>query len=166
MVWEFPRVPSICRIIIRAQNQGVLVDNQRGFHFEIFQSFFDGKWYLKHASRHWTGGVCKSNCDCNDKTYAQSSKTWEIALDGSGGKCGLYTKLMSDEGLALCYTQMNVEWEEALHCTHARIWKPCICNGPDNKRGKLDAKGVKCVFLGYCEDMKAYRLMCLKQEKS
>jgi len=36
---------------------------------------------------------------------------------------------------------------------------------PDEKRGKLDAKGTKCLFLGYCEGSKAYRLMCVQSKK-
>jgi hypothetical protein len=36
---------------------------------------------------------------------------------------------------------------------------------PDSKRGKLDAKGTKCLFLGYCEGTKAYRLMCVETRK-
>jgi hypothetical protein len=35
---------------------------------------------------------------------------------------------------------------------------------PDEKRGKLDAKGTKCLFLGYCEGTKAYRLMCVQSK--
>ena len=35
----------------------------------------------------------------------------------------------------------------------------------DAKRGKLDAKGTKCLFLGYCEGTKAYRLMCIETRK-
>jgi hypothetical protein len=37
---------------------------------------------------------------------------------------------------------------------------------PDEKRGKPDAKGTKCLFLGYCEGTKAYRLMCLQTKKN
>ena len=36
---------------------------------------------------------------------------------------------------------------------------------PDQRRTKLDAKGVKCLFLGYCEGTKAYRLICLETKK-
>jgi hypothetical protein len=36
---------------------------------------------------------------------------------------------------------------------------------PDEKRDKLDAKGTKCLFLGYCEGTKVYRLMCLQTKK-
>jgi hypothetical protein len=54
--------------------------------------------------------------------------------------------------------------------------KPCISHMhvfgcityamvPDEKRGKLDAKGTKCLFLGYCEGIKAYRLMCVQSKK-
>ena len=35
----------------------------------------------------------------------------------------------------------------------------------DKKRGKLDAEGTKCLFLGYCEGTKAYRLMCLQTKQ-
>jgi len=35
----------------------------------------------------------------------------------------------------------------------------------DEKRGKLDAKGTKCLFVGYCEGTKAYRLMCVQSKK-
>jgi transposase InsO family protein len=45
---------------------------------------------------------------------------------------------------------------------HMRVFR-CLAYAmvPDEKRGKLDAKGTKCLFLGYCEDTKVYRLMCL-----
>ncbi len=54
--------------------------------------------------------------------------------------------------------------------------KPCISHMrafgciayamvPDEKRGKLDAKGTKCLFLGYCEGTKAYRLMCVQSKE-
>ena len=36
---------------------------------------------------------------------------------------------------------------------------------PDQRRTKLDAKGIKCLFLGYCESTKAYRLMCFETKK-
>jgi len=36
---------------------------------------------------------------------------------------------------------------------------------PDEKRGKVDAQGIKCIFLGYYEGMKAYRLMCMETKK-
>jgi hypothetical protein len=36
---------------------------------------------------------------------------------------------------------------------------------PDASRTKLEAKSVKCLFLGYCEGSKAYRLICLESKK-
>ncbi len=36
---------------------------------------------------------------------------------------------------------------------------------PDEKRGKLDGKGTKCLFLEYCQGTKAYRLMCVQSKK-
>jgi hypothetical protein len=35
---------------------------------------------------------------------------------------------------------------------------------PSARRTKLDAKGIKCLFLGYCEGTKAYRLMCVESK--
>jgi hypothetical protein len=40
---------------------------------------------------------------------AQSYKIQEIALGESGGKCDLYTKPMSDEGLAPHYMQKTID---------------------------------------------------------
>ena len=61
-----------------------------------------------------TSRVYNSNRYHNDKVYARSSKTREITMGESGGKCGLFTKPMSDKGLAVHYTQRNVEREKAL----------------------------------------------------
>jgi hypothetical protein len=36
---------------------------------------------------------------------------------------------------------------------------------PDEKRSKLKSKFMPCVFLGYCEGTKAYRLMCVKTKR-
>ena len=36
---------------------------------------------------------------------------------------------------------------------------------PDERRGKFDAKGIKYVFLEYCEGMKVYRPMCLETKR-
>ena len=35
----------------------------------------------------------------------------------------------------------------------------------DEKRDKLDAKGIKCMFLKYCKGTNTYRLMCLEAKK-
>ena len=35
---------------------------------------------------------------------------------------------------------------------------------PDEKRTKLDDKGIKCLFDGYCEGTKAYGLVCLESQ--
>jgi hypothetical protein len=50
--------------------------------------------------------------------------------------------------------------------SHMRVFG-CIVYAmvPNEKRGKLHAKGTKCLFLGYCEGTKAYRLMCVQSKK-
>ena len=35
----------------------------------------------------------------------------------------------------------------------------------DARRNKFDAKGIKCLFLGYCKGTKAYRFMCAEIRK-
>ena len=58
-------------------------------------------------------------------------------------------------------------WSGRKPCiAHMRVFG-CIAYAmvPDAKRGKLDAKGTKCLFLGYCEGTKAYRLMCVETKK-
>ena len=40
-----------------------------------------------------------------------------------------------------------------------------ICKVSDQRQTKLDAKGAKCLFLGYCEGTKAYGLICLETKK-
>ena len=55
--------------------------------------------------------------------------------------------------------------ERMLHVSHMRMFG-CVAYAmvPDQRRMKLDAKGVKCLFLRYCEGTKAYRLICLDTE--
>ena len=58
-------------------------------------------------------------------------------------------------------------WSGKRPCiSHMRVFS-CIAYAkvPDEKRSKLDAKGIKCLFVGYCEGTKAYRLMCLQSQK-
>lgn len=50
-----------------------------------------------------------------------------------------------------------MEWEENLHYTHACVQNNCLC--------KFNAKIIKCLFLGYCEDTKAYWFICLETNK-
>jgi hypothetical protein len=47
--------------------------------------------------------------ECTNKTIVAMEKhmleAQKIPLGGNGGKCGLYPKLMFDNGIALCYTK-------------------------------------------------------------
>lgn len=80
------------------------------------------------------------------------------------------TNLMFNEGLVLHYTRKNVEWEEALRCTHACFQKLSIYNGSKQERCKLHVKWFKFVFLDIANvwrhiDMynRHVHLGCLKQ---
>ena len=50
---------------------------------------------------------------------------------------------------------------------HTFAFFGCIAFGmvPDARRIKLHAKAEKCVFIGFCEGTKAYRLMSLETKK-
>jgi hypothetical protein len=68
---------------------------------------------------------------------------------------------------ALFSITLEEAWSGRKPCiSHMRVFG-CIAYAmvPDEKRGKLDAKGTKCLFLGYCEGTKAYRLMCVQSKK-
>ncbi len=68
---------------------------------------------------------------------------------------------------ALSSITLEEAWSGRKPCiSHMRVFG-CIAYAmvPDEKRGKLDAKGTKCLFLGYCEGTKAYRLMCVQSKK-
>jgi transposase InsO family protein len=59
-----------------------------------------------------------------------------------------------------------VEMARSMIHGHIRVFG-CIAYAkiPDASRTKLEAKSVKCLFLGYCEWSKAYRLICLESKK-
>ena len=43
----------------------------------------------------------------------------------------------------------------------------CVCYAhiPDEKRSKLDEKGERCIFMGYADSTKGYRLYNLEKKK-
>ncbi len=53
-----------------------------------------------------------------------------------------------------------------LDVSHLRVFGcKTFAHIPDEKRRKLESKSIPCVFLGYCEGIKAYRLMCLETKR-
>jgi hypothetical protein len=50
--------------------------------------------------------------------------------------------------------------------SHLRVFGcKAFAHIPDEKRNKLESKSMPCVFLGYCEGTKAYRLMCVETKR-
>ncbi len=45
------------------------------------------------------------------------------------------------------------------------LFSSCFQYIRDEKRSKLESKSMPCVFLGYCERTKAYRLMCVETKR-
>lgn len=68
---------------------------------------------------------------------------------------------------ALESTTPNEAWSGSRpHMEYIRIFG-CIAYAMvlDEKKTKLNAKGMKCIFLGYCKGTKVYRLMCIETKK-
>jgi len=79
----------------------------------------------------------------------------------------------------VAYTRNRCPSRALPSITPEEVWsgrKPCISHMrvfgciayaimPDEKRGKLDAKGTKCLFLRNFEGTKSYRLMCVQSKK-
>jgi len=50
--------------------------------------------------------------------------------------------------------------------SHLRVFGcKTFAHVPDEKRTKLESKSMPCVFLGYYEGTKTYRLMCLETKR-
>jgi hypothetical protein len=50
--------------------------------------------------------------------------------------------------------------------SHLRIFDyKTFTHIPDEKKSKLESKSMPCVFLGYCEGTKTYRLMCVETKR-
>ena len=62
---------------------------------------------------------------------------------------------------ALRFITPKEMWSGRRPCvTHMRVFGSIpYAMVPDEMRDKLNAKGIKCVFLGYCKGMKAYTLI-------
>ena len=49
---------------------------------------------------------------------------------------------------------------------HLRIFgSKTFAHIPKDERRKLDAKSIKCIFIGYCDDHKAYKMFVLSTHK-
>ena len=53
-----------------------------------------------------------------------------------------------------------------LEVGHLRIFgSKALAHIPKDERRKLDAKSIKCLFIGYCDDHKAYKMLDLSTHK-
>ena len=99
-------------------------------------------------------------------------------------RCMLYAQGLGREFWAeavsnAVYTYNRCPNKALVDVTPEEAWsgkRPCIsficvfgciayAKVPDEKRTKLNAKDIKCLFVGYCEGTKAYRLVCLESQK-
>ena len=58
-----------------------------------------------------------------------------------------------------------MEWDKARSHPHEIFGCVAYAHIPDQLRKKLDKKGEKCIFIGYSEDSKGYRLYILYTKK-
>ncbi len=91
----------------------------------------------------------------------------------------LKLELWAEAVVNAVYTRNRCPTSAVANMTPEEAWsgkKPCVAHMrifgciafakvPDARRTKLDAKAEKCVFLGYCEGTKGYRLMSVETKK-
>jgi hypothetical protein len=87
--------------------------------------------------------------------------TYEIGsyiLGKNIGNCNIYLKLnhyqvsfQHDDRKGWCGYRPSISHFHVFHCV-------TFVHVPKEARTKLDSKGVKCIFVGYCEETKGYIL--------
>ena len=154
-----------CKVkVLRSDNGGEYVS-------KAFEEYLKAHGIEHHTSAPYTpqqNGVAEhANCTIVEMARAM--------IHGQGMKLELWREAVSNAVYTRnrCPTQAltSKTRQEAWsgirpHMSHMRTFG-CIAYAlvPSAKRTKLDAKGIKCLFLGYCEGTKAYRLMCVESKK-
>jgi hypothetical protein len=64
-------------------------------------------------------------------------------LGGSGGKCSVYSQLVSNMSPCHHHTTRSLERAQAMCFTHASVWMHCICYGALFKERLAWCKGHK-----------------------
>ncbi len=120
-----------------------LVETQSEHKMKVFQSDNGGEYISKGFERFLRAhGIEKQTstpyrpqqnevAERANRTLVEHacSKPQEVTLGRSGGECSLHKKSMSIKSVAIHHTRGSVEWEKALHFTHACVLMHCVCHG-------------------------------------
>ena len=160
------------------------METQTSHKVKILQSDNGGQYILKASnaflSKH--GIVKKTSApytpqqdgvvECANRTIVEMAR-YMLYTQGLGREFWVeaVSNAVYTRNRCLNKSLVNITLEEAWsskrpNISHMRVFG-CIAYAkvPDEKRTKLDAKGMKCLFVGYCEGTKAYRLVCLESQK-
>ena len=146
-------------------------NNGSEYTSKAFDAFLSKHGIVRQTSAPYTpqqNGVV----ECANRTIVEMAR---CMLYTQGLRCEIWAEAVSNA----VYTRNRCPNKALVNVTPKEAWsgkRPCISHMrvfgciayakvPDEKRTKLDAKGIKCLFVGYCEGTKAYRLVCLESQK-
>ena len=155
-----------CRNAIRTQNQGISVDEPRGIPFRrIFRHFL-----MENGIESTPLHIGPTECAIQNIVAMVKH-----ILEAQKLKKSLWMEAMVNAAYALnrCPTKAlyfitpEEMWSERRPCVaHMRMFGSLAYAMVSNeKRGKLNAKAIKCMFLGYCGGTKVYRVKCFETKK-
>jgi hypothetical protein len=84
--------------------------------------------------------------------------TAKTILGSSCGMLNLSTQSMSEQKCREYDTSRGVERLQAKCYTPKNLWVCCIFSSSQIQEEELDDRDEKCIFLGYSEESKAYKL--------
>eukprot|EP00253_Pinus_taeda_P031858 PITA_31858 len=159
------------------RNFKALVENQSGLHIKVLRTDRGGEYISKEFLR-----FCRENGFHKQFTARYTSQQNGVAERKNRTIMDMVRSMLKAKHLP------NDYWAEAIHCaiyilnrcptkavmnrvseeawsgrkqgvTHMKVFG-CVAYAhiPDQLRRKLDSKGEKCIFIGYSEESKAYRL--------
>ena len=159
------------------QNFKALVENQSGLHIKVLRTDRGGEYISNEFLK-----FCREN-----GIHKQFTTRYTLQQNGVAERKNRTIMEMARSMLKAKHLP-NEYWAEAVHCavyilnrcptkavmnkvpeeawsgrkqgvTHMRVFG-CVAYAhiPDQLRRKLDSKGEKCIFIGYSDESKAYRL--------
>ena len=171
----FPEEQS--EVFEKFRNFKALVENQSGLHIKVLRTNRGGEYISKEFLR-----FCRENGIHKQFTTRYTPQQNGVADRKNGTIMDMARSMLKAKHLP------NYYWVQAVHCavyiwnrcptkavmnkvseeawsggkqgvTHMKVFG-CVAYAdiPNQLRKKLDSKGEKCIFIGYSEESKAYRL--------
>jgi hypothetical protein len=110
--------------------------------------------------------------ECANKTIMECARSMiltqglELEFWGEAGNTTVYIKNRCATKALDSKTPQEAWSGRKPDVSHLRVFGcKAFAHVPDEKRTKLESKSMPCVFLGYYEGTKVYRLMCVKTKR-